>query len=111
MKLATTALVLCATFSVNAEATLAGLCTQQVDQFEAALRQSPMSPDAGATAPETIGAKLGHQPTPASVEAAETRAGLQVASVLAKARALDAQGKPAACMRALADAKLMYAPQ
>ena len=107
MKLAMTALFLCATFGVNVEAAQAGFCTQQADQLEAALRQSPMSPNASLTAPETIGAKLGHQPTPASVEAAETGAGLQVASVIAKAKALDARGKHAACMRALADAKLM----
>jgi hypothetical protein len=111
MKLSTMALVLCATFSVNVEAAQAGLCTQQADQLEADLRQSPMSPNAGFTAPETIGAKLGHQPTPASVEAAETRAQSQIASVIAKAKALDAQGKHAACMRALTDAKLIFGRQ
>jgi hypothetical protein len=111
MKLSTMALVLCASFSVNVEAAQAGLCTQQADQLEAALRQSPVSPNASLTAPETIGAKLGHQPTPASVEAAETRAQSQIASVIAKAKALDAQGKHAACMRALTDAKLIFGRQ
>jgi hypothetical protein len=107
MKLPTMALVLCATFSVNVEAAQAELCMQQVDRFETALRQSPMGPNAGPTAPETIGAKLGHQPTPASVEAAESRAQSRFASLIAKARALDARGEHAACMRALTDAKLI----
>jgi hypothetical protein len=102
------ALVLCTTFSVSIDAAQAGFCTKQIDQFEAAIRLSPVGPNAGPFAPETIGAKLGHQPNPASVEAAETRAQSRFSSLLVKAEALDARGNHAACMRALADAKLMF---
>lgn len=58
--------------------------------------------------PETTGAKLGRQPTPSSVNQAEQQAQSQFVDVMARVKALDAQGDGAACMRALADAKLMF---
>jgi hypothetical protein len=67
-----------------------------------------LDPGAGPSATETTGAKLGHQPTPASVEAAETIAQSRFASLLANARALDARGKDAACIRALTEAELTF---
>jgi hypothetical protein len=105
MKMSTWALVLCTIFGMSVEAAQAGPCTKQINQLEAAIRHSAMGLDAGPTAPETIGAKLGHQPTPASVEAAETRAQSRFTSLMAKANALDARSKNAACMRVLSDAK------
>jgi hypothetical protein len=108
MKMLTTALAFCITFCVSVEAVQAGPCTKQINQFEAVMRRSSSDPDAGPTARETIGAKLGHQPTPASVEAAETSAQSRFASLVAKAKALDARDKHAACMRALNDAKRSF---
>jgi len=104
-------LVLCATFSIGIETAQAGPCTRQINQFEAAIRQFPTVSSAGPTAPEAIGARLGHQPTPASVAAAETAAQSDFSDLLAKAKRLDARGKHAACMQALTDAKLMFDPQ
>jgi hypothetical protein len=108
MKMPMMALVLCTTLGVHAAAAQTGLCTQEINQFEAAVRQSSLDPGAGPTATETTGAKLGHQPTPASVEAAETGAQSRFASLLASARALDAGGKHAACMRTLTEAELTF---
>jgi hypothetical protein len=110
MKVPMMALVLCTAFSVNAQAQ-AGLCTRQIDQFEAAMPRSPIDSNAGPTALETIGAKLGRQPTPASIAAAEAGAQSQFASLMAQARALDARGKHKACMRILADVKQTFALQ
>ena len=111
MKMLTTALVCCVSFNVSVEAAQTGSCTKQIHQLEAVMRQSSSDPDAGPTARETIGAKLGHQPPPASVEAAETSAQSRFASLMAKAKALDAQGKHAACMRVLTDARLSFDPR
>jgi hypothetical protein len=108
MKMPMMALVFSTTLGAHAAAAQTGLCTQQINQFEAAVRQSSLDPGAGPTATETAGAKLGHQPTPASVEAAETGAQSRFASLLANARALDAGGKHAACMRALTEAELTF---
>jgi hypothetical protein len=108
MKTLTMALLLCATFSVNVDAAQAEPCAKQISQLEAVIRQSPMGASAGPTAPETIGAKLGHQPTTASVEIAASRAQSRFASLVAKAKALDAQGEDTACMRALTDAQQSF---
>jgi thiamine monophosphate synthase len=47
-------------------------------------------------------------PTPESVNQAERRAKAGIEAVLARAKKLDAEGKRAACMEALTDAKLIY---
>jgi hypothetical protein len=96
MKVPMMALVLCTAFSVNAQAQ-AGLCTRQIDQFEAAMPRSPIDSNAGPTAP--------------SIAAAEAGAQSQFASLMAQARALDARGKHKACMRILADVKQTFALQ
>ncbi len=111
MKIAMLALVLCIGSGLSFEEAQAGVCTKKVDQFERAIQQPSMPPDAGPTARETIGADLGHQPTPASVKAAATRAQSRFATLLANAKALDARGKHTACMHALSDAKMMFDPQ
>jgi hypothetical protein len=46
----------------------AGPCTERIAQFEKAVRQSAENPSAGPTAPQSIGAQLGRQPTPSSVK-------------------------------------------
>ena len=59
----------------------AGPCTAEIAQFEQAVRQSASDPNAGPMLPQTVGAQLDRQPTPALVERAEKRA-------LARARAM-----------------------
>jgi hypothetical protein len=58
------------------------------------------------TAPQSIGAQLGRQPTPESVRRAEvdSRAGLD--AILSRAKALDAEGETAECMELVGTAKL-----
>jgi hypothetical protein len=86
----------------------AGPCSSKIAQFEQAVRQSERNPNAGPMAPQSIGAQLDRQPTPASVRRAEQRAQATFAATLARAKRLDAQGNRAGCTRALAAAKRMY---
>ena len=86
----------------------AGPCTSAIAQFEAALRQSGKEPDAGPTGRQSIGAQLGHQPTPSSVRRADERAQTNFAAALARAKRLDARGNRSGCKRALAEARRLY---
>ena len=86
----------------------AGPCSSRIAQFEQAVRQSAGNPNAGPMAPQSIGAQLGYQPTPASIKRAEQRAKATFAATLARAKRLDARGNRAGCTRALAAAKRMY---
>src|SRR4029079_7494438 len=86
----------------------AGPCSSRIAQFERAVRQSAGNPNAGPMAPQSIGAQLDVQPTPASVRRAEQKAQAAFAATLARARRLDAQGNRAGCTRALAAAERMY---
>jgi hypothetical protein len=85
----------------------AGPCSSQIAQFEKAVRQSANNPNAGPTAPQSIGAQLGQQPTPGSVKRADERAQATFDTALARAKRLDAQGN-SGCKRALAQAKRLY---
>jgi hypothetical protein len=70
--------------------------------------QSAGKPDAGPFAPQSIGAQIDRQPTPASIKRAEKRAQAIFAVTLARAKRLDARGNRAGCTRALSAAKNMY---
>jgi len=86
----------------------AGPCSNQIAQFEQAVRQSANNPGAGPMAPQSVGAQIDRQPTPGSVKRAERRAQAAFNAALARAKRLDARGDRAGCMRALATAKGMY---
>jgi hypothetical protein len=86
----------------------AGPCSIEIAQFERAVRQSAGNPSAGPTAPQSIGAQIGRQPTPGSIKQAEARAQTAFEAALARSKRFDAQGNRAGCTKALADAKRMY---
>ena len=86
----------------------AGPCSNKIARFEKAVRQSAGNPGAGPMAPQSIGAQLDRQPTPASVKRAEGRAQASFNAAMARAKRLDARGDRAGCTRALARAKGMY---
>ena len=106
-RIVVTALIVCAALGSKAPAANAGPCSQDILAFEQASRRSAGDPDAGPRAPQSIGAQLDHQPTPALVKEDEARAETGFDAALARAKALDAQGD-AACARTLAEAKLLY---
>ncbi len=96
----------------SAAAAQAGPCTAQIAQVEQQIRVAQASsPPGGAgepSAPQSVGAQLHHQPTPQSVESAESRARAESAAALDRAREADAAGDAAACAKALAEAKALY---
>jgi hypothetical protein len=97
-----------AALAVGVASAHAGPCTEQIAQFEQAVRQSANNPDAGPMAPQSIGAQLNRQPTPGSVKQADARAQASFSAALARAKRLDARGDRAGCTRALTAAKRMY---
>jgi hypothetical protein len=68
-----TAALVCAVLALAATNALAGPCTSDIAEFEAAIARSQGNPLAGLTAPQSVGAQLGHEPTPASVKQAQER--------------------------------------
>ena len=82
-----------------------GAHRDEIEQLQSAARRVATNPDEGPTARQSVGAQLGHQPTPASVKQAEKQAQSRFAAILARARVLDAQGRHTQCMRAVADAR------
>jgi hypothetical protein len=100
-------LIVGATLGLGMAPAEAGPCTKQIAAFEEAVRASGKNPDAGPTARQTIGADLGRQPTRKSVQEAEERAQETFGAALARAKALDAQGKRG-CSQALAKAKSLF---
>jgi hypothetical protein len=86
----------------------AGPCSENIAQFEAAIRQSAGNPNAGLTAPQSVGAQLGRQPTPDSLKRTEARMRSKFSTTMARAKRLDAKGDLAGCTRALSEAKRMY---
>jgi hypothetical protein len=103
---ATVALVL-AILGLGVASAHAGPCSNDIARFEAAVRRSAGNPDAGPFARQSIGAQLGHQPTPGSVKRAEAQAQGTFEGALARAKRLDARGDRG-CARALNAAKRMY---
>jgi hypothetical protein len=85
----------------------AGPCTERIAQFEQAVRQSASNPSAGPTAPQSIAAQLGRQPTPRSVNRADVKAQTTFDAALTRAKTLDAEGKRK-CVQALAHAKHLF---
>ena len=83
-------------------------CTSDIAQFEDVVRHSGSNWTVGLTAPQSIEAQLGHQPTEESVMLAKRRAQTEFQEKMANAKKLAAQGNDTECMRALSDAKLMF---
>ena len=85
----------------------AGPCTQQIAEVERYIQSSTLGAARGPTAAQSIGAQLHHQPTPQTVESAESKARADVLAALDRARKADAAGDARACTRALDEAKVM----
>jgi hypothetical protein len=90
----------------------AGPCTKQIADLEqqvAQLQASPSPSGAGQpSASQTVGAQLHHQPTPGSVESAQSKANADANAALGRARKADSAGDAAACAAALDEAKRLY---
>jgi hypothetical protein len=82
----------------------ASACSAEIAQLEKAIPAN--NPAAAPTAPQSIGAQLGHQPTPESMRRAEAASTTGLDDILNRAKALDAEGKTKECMDLVATAKL-----
>src|SRR3977135_1247277 len=100
--------IICAVFCLNITAARAGPCSEDIAQLEAAVRRSAGNPNAGLTAPQSVGAQLGHQPTPESLKRTDERLQPKFSATMARAKRYDAQGERVGCTRALSAAKRMY---
>ena len=107
----TSALIVGAVLAPNLASAHEGPCSKEIAQLEQVVRQSERNADAGLTIAQSVGAQLHRQPTPSSVKQAEHAAQTNFATILSRAKTLDAEGKRAECMKALAAAKLMFDPQ
>jgi hypothetical protein len=82
----------------------ASACSDEIAQLEKAM--SEKSAAAAPTAPQSVGAQLGHQPTPESVRRAEAASTTGLDDMLNRAKALNAEGKTKECMDLVGTAKL-----
>jgi hypothetical protein len=82
-----------------------GPCTSQIEQLERQIGHASSSAKSGPTAPQSIEAQLHHQPTPETVRNAERKANADAAAALQRARQADTGDNPAACSKALDEAK------
>jgi hypothetical protein len=85
-----------------------GPCTAQIAQLEQKINATPPGPQSGPTGPQTLGAQLHYQPTPADVAHAERVANRDGEAAMAQARKADAAGDAAGCKAALIEAKRLY---
>jgi hypothetical protein len=100
--------VICAILCFSTTVAQAGTCSEDIAEFEAAMHRSAGNPNAGLTAPQSVGAQLDRQPTPDSLKQAQERLQAKFSATMARAKRLDARGDRAGCTRALSAAKRMY---
>jgi hypothetical protein len=86
----------------------AGPCTAQITQIERQINADTANASEGPSAAQTIGAQLGRQPTPATVQRAEQEAGTIAQAALDNVRKADNAGNAAACREALVKYKDLY---
>jgi hypothetical protein len=101
-------LMAAASFFAAAGVAHSGPCTAQIAQLEQQVSATSPGPETGPTGPQTLGAQLHYQPTPADVAHAERIANKDAAAALAHARKADAAGDVAGCNAALKEAKRLY---
>ena len=86
----------------------AGPCTAEIAQIQQQMNADNTSVSEGPSAPQTIGAQLGRQPTPATVQSAEREASAFAQAALDNVRKADDSGNAAVCSEALAKFKDLY---
>jgi hypothetical protein len=94
-----------ATLLCGGGAAHSGPCAPQIELLERQIGHASPSAKSGPTAPQSIEAQLHHQPTPETVRNAERKANADAAAALQRARQADTDDNPAACAKALDEAK------
>jgi hypothetical protein len=106
MSPSTMAVVAFVALGLSATQGYASPCGDEIARLEKVLSESKTDPAIGPTAPQSVDAQLGYQPTPDSVRRADAEARARFAAVLNRAKAFEAEGKSAECLQAVAAAKL-----
>src|SRR5260370_35333288 len=104
----TAILIVGSILDLNSTFAQAGPCSNDIAQFEAAIRQSAGNPNAGLKAPQSIGAQLDRQPTLDSLRKVKQRLQSKFSATMARAKPLDAKVDLAACSRTLSEDKRTY---
>jgi hypothetical protein len=94
-----------ATLLCGGAAAHSGPCKSQIEELERQIGHASSSAKIGPTAPQSIEAQLHRQPTPETVRNAERKANEDAAAALQRARQADTDDNPAACAKALDEAK------
>jgi len=111
MPICITRVIGAAVFTMAATWAQAGPCTAEIDKVQAQVdAEIDAIAGSGPSAAETRAARLHHQPTPASIAAAEQRlheseGTRRALAALARARSADRAGRASACEEALAQAR------
>jgi cell division septum initiation protein DivIVA len=100
--------VVAVTLLSSVAVTHAGPCAQQISQVEQQIKALQANPPEGPSAPQSVGAQLGRQPTPSTVQRARQNAATLANEVLESARMADSDGDAAACEQALRNLKDIY---
>jgi hypothetical protein len=94
-----------ATLLCGSGAAHSGPCKSQIEELERQIGHESSSAKSGPTAPQSIEARLHHQPTAETVRNAEREANADAAAALQRARQADTDDNAAACVKALNEAK------
>src|ERR1700686_5032144 len=82
-----------------------GPCTSQIEELERQIGHGSSSAKSGPTAPQSIEAQLHHRPPPEPGRDAEQKAKADPPAALHRAKKADTDDNPAACAKALGEAK------
>ena len=99
---------LCGFVLLLTPAAYAGPCTAQIANLEQQIKLSASNPIVGPSGTQTVGAQLHRQPTPTTVEHAETTANADADAALDRARKADAAGDASGCHSSLVEARRLY---
>ena len=101
------AIVVCAGVELTIGSAWAGPCSSAIAQLEGTVNRSETHPNIELTQPETVGAQLGRQSTPETMEQARKNLQSIFAEIMARAKRLDLTGDHVNCMQAVRDARNM----
>jgi hypothetical protein len=100
-------LIACVVLAATIDVAHAQSCEAEIGRLQSEAANASARTITGPTAPQSVAAQLGRQPTPASVERAQQDAQSRFADTLARARILGAEGNSAACLQEVASARRM----
>jgi hypothetical protein len=107
MRRPSSSLIVFAVLAATVGIASAGTCEEEIERLQSEAANSSGRTISGPTAPQSIGAQLSHQPTPATVERAQREAESRFADLLAHARILGSEGNSTACLKVVTDARQM----